>query len=103
MVIIRMYTSSGIKGRCYVYMYTKLLAPFDKCFPVIVIALCSDTPPSHPHHARVALQDVQQHYEALLQMYGEKAEEAEELKMDIQDLKSLYRQQVSGRECVYRQ
>ena len=30
-------------------------------------------------------------------MYGEKAEEAEELKLDIQDLKSMYRQQV----CVY--
>ena len=75
-------------------------APFDKCFPVIVIALCSDASPPHPDHARVALQDVQQHYEALLQMYGEKAEEAEELKMDIQDLKSLYRQQVSGRESV---
>ena len=33
-------------------------------------------------------------YEAMLQMFGEKAEEAEELKMDIQDLKAMYRQQV---------
>jgi len=27
-------------------------------------------------------------------MYGERAEETEELKLDIQDLKSMYRQQV---------
>ena len=32
--------------------------------------------------------------EAILQMYGEKAEEAEELRLDIQDLKLMYRQQV---------
>ena len=31
-------------------------------------------------------------------MFGEKAEEAEELKLDIQDLKSMYRQQVS--DCL---
>ena len=30
----------------------------------------------------------------MLQMYGEKAEEAEELKLDIDDLKAMYRQQV---------
>ena len=30
----------------------------------------------------------------MLQMYGEKAEEAEELKLDINDLKTMYRQQV---------
>ena len=40
------------------------------------------------------LQEVQKKYEAMLQMYGEKAEEAEELKLDIQDLKVMYRQQV---------
>ena len=28
-------------------------------------------------------------------MFGEKVEEAEELRLDIQDLKSMYRQQVS--------
>ena len=31
----------------------------------------------------------------MLQMYGEKAEEAEELKLDIEDLKTMYRQQVA--------
>lgn len=43
----------------------------------------------------VLLQEVRQKHEAMLQMYGEKAEEAEELKLDIQDLKSMYRQQVT--------
>ena len=32
----------------------------------------------------------------MLQMYGKKAEEAEELKLDIEDLKTMYRQQVKG-------
>ncbi len=39
-------------------------------------------------------QDITKKYEALLQMFGEKVEEAEELRLDIQDLKSMYRQQV---------
>ena len=39
-------------------------------------------------------QEVERKHEAMLQMYGEKAEEAEELKLDIQDLKTMYRQQV---------
>ena len=42
-------------------------------------------------------------HEAILQMYGEKAEEAEELRLDIQDLKVMYRQQVrwsARRACV---
>ena len=36
-------------------------------------------------------------------MYGEKAEEVEELRLDIQDVKSMYRQQVllsTGVECL---
>ena len=33
-------------------------------------------------------------YSAVLQMYGEKAEEADELKMDLQDVKAMYKQQV---------
>lgn len=28
-------------------------------------------------------------------MYGEKAEQAEELKMDLEDVKSMYKQQVN--------
>lgn len=43
------------------------------------------------------MQEVRRKHEAMLQMYGEKAEEAEELKLDIQDLKSMYRQQVCAR------
>ena len=38
--------------------------------------------------------DLSSRYNAVLQMYGEKAEEAEELKMDIQDVKNMYRQQI---------
>jgi len=38
---------------------------------------------------------VEKKHEAILQMYGEKAEEAEELRLDIQDLKLMYKQQVS--------
>jgi hypothetical protein len=33
-------------------------------------------------------------YNALLQMYGEKTEENEELKMDLQDVKDMYKLQV---------
>jgi hypothetical protein len=33
-------------------------------------------------------------YDALLQMYGEKLEESEELKMDLQDVKDMYKAQV---------
>ena len=39
-------------------------------------------------------QELEKSNEALLQMYGEKAELAEELKLDIQDLKDMYRQQI---------
>ncbi len=42
-----------------------------------------------------SLQRVERQHEAMLQMYGEKAEEAEELKLDILDMKAMYRQQVS--------
>ena len=40
-------------------------------------------------------QDLESKYSAVLQMYGEKAEEAEELKMDLHDIKNMYKQQVS--------
>ena len=33
-------------------------------------------------------------YNALLQMYGEKVEEADELKMDLHDVKEMYKAQV---------
>jgi predicted RNase H-like nuclease (RuvC/YqgF family) len=39
-------------------------------------------------------QELEQRYAALLQMYGEKEEEAEELRLDLQDVKSMYRQQI---------
>ena len=35
-----------------------------------------------------------QRYDALLQMYGEKVEEANELRLDLQDVKEMYKAQV---------
>lgn len=39
--------------------------------------------------------ELDQRYNALLQMYGEKVEEAEELKMDLQDVKDMYKAQIN--------
>lgn len=38
--------------------------------------------------------DLYQRYNALLQMYGEKVEEAEEMRMDLQDIKKMYKDQI---------
>nr|CAD7596394.1 unnamed protein product [Timema genevievae] len=38
--------------------------------------------------------DVQHKYNALLQMYGEKVEETQELKLDLQDVKEMYKIQI---------
>lgn len=35
-------------------------------------------------------------YDALLQMYGEKLEESQELRMDLQDVKDMYKAQVDS-------
>lgn len=37
---------------------------------------------------------LQEQYDAILQMYGEKVEETEELQLDLQDVKDMYRQQI---------
>ena len=42
----------------------------------------------------LSFQEVERKHKVMLQMYGEKAEEAEELKVDINDLNTVYRQQV---------
>ena len=34
-------------------------------------------------------------YNAVLQLYGEKVEEADELRMDLEDIKLMYKQQVN--------
>ena len=39
-------------------------------------------------------QDLQHKYDALLQMYGEKVEEAQELQLDLEDVKEMYKTQV---------
>lgn len=38
---------------------------------------------------------MEKRYEALLTMYGEKQEEADELRLDLADVKNLYRAQVT--------
>lgn len=40
------------------------------------------------------LQELDQRYNALLQMYGEKVEQAQELQLDLQDVKEMYKSQV---------
>lgn len=37
---------------------------------------------------------LQEQYDAILQMYGEKVEETQELQLDIQDVKDMYRSQI---------
>lgn len=39
-------------------------------------------------------EDIQHKYDALLQMYGEKVEETQELKLDLQDVKEMYKTQI---------
>lgn len=38
--------------------------------------------------------DLQQKYDTLCQLYGEKVEETEELKLDLQDVKEMYKSQI---------
>ena len=47
-------------------------------------------------------QDLDKRYNAMLQMYGEKVEEADELRLDLQDVKDMYKGQVmETMECCY--
>lgn len=39
-------------------------------------------------------EELNQRYDALLQMYGEKVEEADELRLDLQDVKEMYKLQI---------
>lgn len=47
-------------------------------------------------HERLTVQfnEVQQQYDTLCQLYGEKVEENEELKLDLQDVKEMYKMQI---------
>lgn len=38
--------------------------------------------------------ELQQQYDTMQQMYGEKVEETEELQLDLQDVKDMYRAQI---------
>ncbi|PIK44693.1 putative TATA element modulatory factor isoform X2 [Apostichopus japonicus] len=40
------------------------------------------------------MREIDHKYNAVLQMYGEKAEEVTELRLDIQEIKEMYRQQI---------
>lgn len=40
------------------------------------------------------LNEIQTRYDALLQMYGEKVEENEELRLDLEDVKEMYKSQI---------
>ncbi|PSN32413.1 hypothetical protein C0J52_17542 [Blattella germanica] len=44
---------------------------------------------------RGQFQDLQHKYDALLQMYGEKVEEAQELQLDLEDVKEMYKTQIN--------
>lgn len=41
-----------------------------------------------------SFQDLEQRHNTILQMYGEKAEEAEELRLDLEDVKNMYKTQI---------
>ncbi|XP_008283646.1 TATA element modulatory factor [Stegastes partitus] len=43
---------------------------------------------------KVLLKDLEQRHNTILQMYGEKAEEAEELRLDLEDVKNMYKTQI---------
>ncbi|XP_032066088.1 TATA element modulatory factor [Thamnophis elegans] len=43
---------------------------------------------------RAQLRDLDQRYNTILQMYGEKAEAAEELRLDLEDVKNMYKTQI---------
>lgn len=46
------------------------------------------------------LSDLQKRYDALLQLYGEKLEENDELKLDLQDVKDMYKAQVKIKQFL---
>ncbi|XP_060925418.1 TATA element modulatory factor [Limanda limanda] len=43
---------------------------------------------------KVQLKELEQRHNTILQMYGEKAEEAEELRLDLEDVKNMYKLQI---------
>ncbi|KAK1799904.1 hypothetical protein P4O66_006411 [Electrophorus voltai] len=43
---------------------------------------------------RMQLKELEQRHNTILQMYGEKAEEAEELRLDLEDVKNMYKTQI---------
>ena len=58
------------------------------------ICRCSESVKDNSRAVMWCVQELDQRYNALLQMYGEKVEEAEELRLDLQDVKEMYKSQV---------
>ncbi len=52
-------------------------------------------------YAQVIIQELHTRYQALLQMYGEKVEENDELRLDLEDVKMLLKQQVNAQFATF--
>merc|ERR1712150_108904 len=54
----------------------------------------SDSMKEEISYLKDELSKLQQKYDTMLTMYGEKVEEAEELRLDLQDVKEMYKMQI---------
>merc|ERR1712058_155470 len=59
-----------------------------------ILADQNDSLKEEVEYLKKELATVQQKYDTMLTMYGEKVEEAEELKLDLQDVKDMYKIQI---------
>lgn len=59
-----------------------------------VISECSCVCRDSSNWCVCTFQDLEQRHNTILQMYGEKAEEAEELRLDLEDVKNMYKTQI---------
>lgn len=93
------------------YSKHKVLLEFTECFTVVTLwwypsfpwqcttlSSCSlfeaEDKNQWDNSVLKSLQDLDQRYNTILQMYGEKAEEAEELRLDLEDVKNMYKTQI---------
>lgn len=49
---------------------------------------------SENEHVAIEYNELQRKYDAILQMYGEKVEETQELQLDLLDVKEMYKAQI---------
>lgn len=59
-------------------------------FPLMMYCICRGS----LNFSLFVFQDLEQRHNTILQMYGEKAEEAEELRLDLEDVKNMYKTQI---------